>query len=301
MRHKLIPMTSDPVRLQSVEFAAIVVTPWTEWAFARFRAVGGAFADLEIAANGAVVRMISEQVEALKGTTIAGEADLPRMLNVDVCRLRQDLTLATALSALRTGVSIIRAIDSGSTLAESLGGETPNSVPLYANINRGLFATERTPSDFARAAERAVGEGFGAVKCAPFDEVTTKGDLKETVRQARAGISRVAAVRNAVGSEVTLMVDCHGRFDIEAAAAVAEELAGIGVGWFEEPVRPNEDPIGAARIAERAPMIVAGGEMGYGEELFADLISTGAVKVIMPDVMYCGGAAVAARSGSSGD
>ena len=37
--------------------------------------------------------------------------------------------------------------------------------------------------------------------------------------------------------------------------------------------------------------------MGYGEELFADLIATGAVSVIMPDVMFCGGAAVAARSG----
>jgi len=44
-------------------------------------------------------------------------------------------------------------------------------------------------------------------------------------------------------------------------------------------------------------MTVAGGEMGYGEEVFADLIEWKAVEVIMPDVMFCGGAAVAARSG----
>ena len=58
-----------------------------------------------------------------------------------------------------------------------------------------------------------------------------------------------------------------------------------------------EDPEGMARIAARVPMAVAGGEKGYGEELFADLIDRAAVKVIMPDVKHCGGAAVAVRSG----
>ena len=290
-------MTSDPVRLHSIESAAVVVTPWTEWTFARLRAVSGASADVEITTAGDVGRLVAEQVDALKGAAIAGEADVPRMLGVDERRLSGDLPLATAVSALRTGVSIIQAVEDGITLAEALGGEPPGSVPLYANVNRGLFATQRTPADFAEAAELAVGEGFRAVKCAPFDEVNSDDGSGEAVRQARFGIRRVAAIRDTVGPNVTLMVDCHGRFGIESAVIVAEELAELGVGWFEEPVRPNVNPMGSARIAECVPMTVAGGEIGYGEELFGDLIANAAVKVIMPDVMFCGGAAVAARSG----
>ncbi len=290
-------MTSDPVRLQSIETAAVVVTPWTEWTFARLRAVSGASADVEITTAGDVVRLVAEQVDVLKGYAIPGEADVPRMLGVDERRLSGDLPLATAVSALRTGVSIIQAVEDGTTLTEALDGKPPRSVPLYANVNRGLFATQRTPADFAEAAELAVGEGFRAVKCAPFDEVTANDDSGEAIRQAGFGIQRVAAIGDTVGPNVTLMVDCHGRFEIESAVVVAEELAELGVGWFEEPVRPNENPVGSARTAACVPMTVAGGERGYGEGMFADLIAKSAVRVIMPDVMFCGGAAVAARSG----
>ena len=285
------------MRLDSVEFATIVVSPWTEWTFARLRAVGEASADVEIIADSDVVRLVGEQVDTLKGATLAGEADLPRKLGVDERRLKDDFALATSVSALRTGVSIIQAVEDGTSLTEALGGEPTDSVPLYANINRGLFATQRTPSDFAEAAERTVGEGFRAVKCAPFDEVSPDDVPDEAVRQARVGIQRVAAVRDAVGPDVSLMVDCHGRFGIESAVIVAEELGELGVEWFEEPVRPNRDPAASARIAACVPMTVAGGEMGYGEELFADLIENASVRVIMPDVIFCGGAAVAARSG----
>lgn len=292
-------MDSHPVRLHSVEFATVVVTRWTEWAFARLWAVGGTFTDVEITADGEVIRLVEEMVDSLKGANIRGEADVPRLLGVDERRLRDDLATATAMSAVRTGISIIQAIEDGSTLTQSLGGEMQDRVSLYANINRGLFATSRTPADFAKASERAVGEGFRAVKCAPFDEVVPGDDSDGAVRKARFGIQRVAAVRDAVGRDVTLMIDCHGRFDIESAVKVAEELAELGVDWFEEPVRPNKHPADSARIAARVQVTVAGGEMGYGEDLFADLIERKSVEVIMPDVMFCGGAAVAARSGKA--
>ena len=285
------------VRLECAQFVAVEATPWTEWAFARLRAESGAYADVEVTGPGDVASLVAEQMKVLSGKSIDSEADVPSLLNLDDHRLNGDLSLATAVSALRTGVSIIQAIEDGITLTEALGGEPADSVPLYANINRGLFATDRTPADFSKAAERAVREGFLAVKCAPFDEVSPGADSTETVQNARTGIQRVAAIRNAVGPNLILMVDCHGRFDVDSAVTVAEELADLDVTWFEEPVRPNVDPDSSARIAARVPMTVAGGEMGYGEELFANLIATNAVSVIMPDVMFCGGAAVAARSG----
>ena len=60
-------MDSHPVRLQNVEFASVVVTPWTEWAFARLRAAGGAFADVEMTADGDVFRLVTEMVGLLEG------------------------------------------------------------------------------------------------------------------------------------------------------------------------------------------------------------------------------------------
>ena len=289
-------MTADMVRLDRVELGSVVVTPRTEWTFARLREVSGVEADVELTAGDStsdVARLVAEAVDSLRGAAIAGEADVPRLLGLGERLLRRDFAMATAVSALRTGVSIIQSVNHGISLTEALGGEPLASVPLYANINRGLFGTPRTPEDFARAAECVVREGFGAVKCAPFDEIS-RGD---EVAQARPGIGRVAAVRDAVGPDVTLLVDCHSRFDIEPAVIVAEELAGLGVGWFEEPVQPLEDPAGMARIAARVPMPVAGGEKGYGEGLFAGLVDRAAVRVIMPDVKHCGGVAVAARSG----
>ena len=293
-------MTTEPLNLDRVEFASVVVTERTEWTFARFHDAAGASADVELTAGdhtGEVVRLVAEAVASLRGAPIASEADVPAMLGLDERRLRRDLALATAVSTLRTGVSVIQAANGGVSLTEALGGQQRDSVPLYANINRGLFATPRTPSDFAAAAERAVRGGFRAVKCAPFDEVGPEGGTDEAVRLARPGIRRAAAVRDAVGPDVTLLVDCHSRFDIESAVIVAEELAELGIDWFEEPVQPTEDSAGLARIAARVPVVVAGGEKGYGEKLFADLIARGAVEVIMPDIKYCGGVAVAARSG----
>ena len=84
-------MNSHPVRLQSVEFGTVVVTPWTEWAFARLRAAGGAFADVEMTADGDVFRLVAEMVDSLKGVNIHEEADVPRLLGVDERRLRGDL------------------------------------------------------------------------------------------------------------------------------------------------------------------------------------------------------------------
>ena len=289
-------MNSDPVRLDSVEFGSVVATSRTEWTFVRLRDTVGATAEVEITAGeptADVMRLVGEGVAALRGAPIAGEADVPRLLGLDERRLRRDFSMATTVSALRTGVSVIQSMRDGVSLTEALVGEPQLSVPLYANINRGLFGTPRTPADFARAAERAVREGFRAVKCAPFDEMSP-GDA---TGRAQPGIRRVAAVRDAVGPDVTLLVDCHSRFDVDSAVIVGEELAGLGVGWFEEPVQPMEDPAGMARIAARVPVAVAGGEKGYGEELFADLVAQGAVGIIMPDVKHCGGVAVASRVG----
>lgn len=295
-------MSPDPIRLRHVDFAAIDVTPRTTWTFARIWDADGASAEVEISAAEAtdrVVAQVAQAVTALSDALIAEESDVPVMLDVGEDALRSNLADATAISALRTAVVILQALKGGVSLGEALGGQAPSSVPLYANINRGLFATGRTPEEFARAAERAVREGFRSVKCDPFDEVTPGSGAAEAVRLARTGVQRIAAIREAVGPDAALMVDCHSRFDVESAVAVAAEMERLGVTWFEEPVDPAKDPASLGRIASRIPMPLAGGEHGYGEGFFAGLTEHAGVRVIMPDVKFCGGAAAAARAGNA--
>ena len=114
---------------------------------------------------------------------------------------------------------------------------------------------------------------------------------------ARLGIERVAAVRAAVGDDVTVLVDCHSRFERHTAPLVAEQLALSNIGWFEEPVEPTKDAEGLAEVAQEVSMIVAGGESGYGREFFRSIVECGALNVIMPDVKYCGGLAEACAAG----
>ena len=117
-----------------------------------------------------------------------------------------------------------------------------------------------------------MGEGFRAVKCAPFDEVSPD-DVPDDA-SGRPGSAYSALLRSGtpwgrtfLSWSIVTVVSAS-----ESAVIVAEELGELGVEWFEEPVRPNRDPAASARIAACVPMTVAGGEMGYGEELFADLI-----------------------------
>ena len=64
-------------------------------------------------------------------------------------------------------------------------------------------------------------------------------------------------MRAAVGDDVTVLVDCHSRFERHTAPLVAEQLALSNIGWFEEPVEPTKDSEGLAEIAREVSMITS--------------------------------------------
>ena len=104
-------------------------------------------------------------------------------------------------------------------------------------------------------------------------------------------------MRNAIGPNARLLVDCHSRFQLDTAPLVAEELAKLEVGWFEEPVQPTAAIGDLVEIADEVPMPVAGGEVGYGAEFFEEMVASRAAAIVMPDIKYCGGVGEAARAG----
>lgn len=291
---------SDSVRIARLRFAAVSVTEKTTWTFVEAYDGDGLCGIAEItcgAATAQAARLTAELAGRLGEYDIADDVDIEELLGLTSADMQADIALATAVSALRSAACDLLAQKRDISLTEWLGGAPQDSVELYANINRHLLTRDRSPAAFGRAAELAVSNGFRTVKCAPFDDVAPPSTEDAILELARPGIERVAAVRAAVGDDIRVLVDCHSRFERHTAPLVAEQLALSNIGWFEEPVQPTQDADALADIAARVPMIVAGGESGYGSEFFGALVERGAVNVVMPDVNYCGGVAEACAAG----
>ena len=287
---------SEGIVLTTVGYASVAVNERTQWNFAEIGDDQGLCAVVETTSGGDVPGRLTPLMQAVKGHPIHDESSLERIAGLTHRQITGNFALATAVSAVRTALVDIRAQRDGISLTQALGGKPVATVELYANTNRHLLGTDRSPRDFADTAERAVRDGFRTVKCTPFDEVDPNTPAADLIALAQPGIARLAAVRRAIGPDVTLLVDCHSRFDLQSAPTVAEELARLDVGWFEEPVNPLQDPEGLAEIASRIRMPVAGGEHAYGAEFFQRLVATRAVEIAMPDIKHCGGVAEAVRA-----
>jgi galactonate dehydratase len=193
----------------------------------------------------------------------------------------------TALSGVEQALWDILGQKLGVPVHVLFGGAMRERLRLYANINRHV--NERTLEGFARAARQAVDEGFTAIKLAPFDELRPGDHIRTGPKAAwRPGVERVRAVRAAIGDEIELAVDCHGRMERAEALIVAGELADCRLFWYEEPV-PHSLPADLRLITETIPMPTASAESIFGIENFRPFLVERTVDAIMPDVKHCGG------------
>ena len=160
------------------------------------------------------------------------------------------------------------------------GGALRDRLRLYANVNRHV--TDRSPQGFARAAQQAVDEGFSAVKLAPFDELRECDHVRTGPNAAwRAGVARVEAVRAAIGDEIDLAVDCHGRMEPSEAIAVGRALEGCNLLWLEEAV-PRRYLDELAHVSNNVPMPTASAEAIFSLEGFRPFLTRRLVDVLMP-------------------
>lgn len=194
---------------------------------------------------------------------------------------------ATAFSAIEQALWDLSGKALDVPVATLFGGAIRTTLPVYANVNRAT--NPRTPAGFAASARAAVREGFRAVKAAPWDGFPPAGSPASVIESAvEGGIAATVAIREAVGADVEVMVDCHSFFDVELAERVAKRLEPVKLAWYEEPVAPER--IEETRdIKRRITQPMAGGEVLFGVSGFAELSRRGTVDVIMPDVKHCGG------------
>jgi galactonate dehydratase len=162
-----------------------------------------------------------------------------------------------------------------------LGGAVRERMPAYAN---GWYRVARNPDAFARAAAEAVARGYRSLKVDPFGA----GGFWLSREEHELAGEILAAIRGAVGPEVELCVDAHGRFSVGTARQVASWLAGYRVRWLEEPV-PSE-ALGALkdlRVSSSVPL--AAGERVFSIAQAQALLATEALDVFQPDPIHCGG------------
>jgi len=203
--------------------------------------------------------------------------------------------LQSALAGVEIALWDIKGKALGVPIYELLGGPVRDRVRAYTHVRRpGAVQGERvnmwweqgTPEASAALARELVSRGFTALKTGPFVEHGTRRDrgwLRRTVERA-------AAIRDAVGPDVELMIDLHGRLEPAAAIGFAEDVAALRLYFLEEPVAPeNLEALGRVARNTRVPLAV--GERLYSKYDFWGLLRLGIVEFVQPDVCHCGGIA----------
>jgi galactonate dehydratase len=162
-----------------------------------------------------------------------------------------------------------------------LGGKYRDRVTAYAN---GWYQTDRDPGALAECANEVVARGYAALKLDPFGSAW----MSLASAERRRSIDIVAAVREAVGPDVQLMIEMHGRFSPAAAAEIVADLDGFSPAWFEEPV-PFDNPTGLARVRSATQSPIATGERIHLLPDFRRIIEQGLIDIIQADLTHFGG------------
>jgi galactonate dehydratase len=162
-----------------------------------------------------------------------------------------------------------------------LGGRFRDRVPAYAN---GWYQAEREPAAIARLARGVVDRGYRALKLDPFGAASA--ELPAADRRRAESI--VASVRDAVGPDVQILVEMHGRFTAAAAVRVAAMLEPYDPEWIEEPV-PPDNAAALARVKAQTKIPIATGERAHTIADIREFVESGVADVVQADLTHFGG------------
>lgn len=194
---------------------------------------------------------------------------------------RGGAVLMSALSAVETALWDILGKSLNIPVYRLLGGKANERVRIYVN---GWFAGAKTPKEFGEKAKAAAERGVTAMKWDPFG----KNYLEISNKELDTALECIAEVRSAVGDDVDLLIEGHGRFNIATGIKIAKELEQFKPMFFEEPVPP--DNIDAIReVREKSPIAIAAGERLYTRWGFRQLFDKHAADFIQPDISHAGG------------
>ena len=189
---------------------------------------------------------------------------------------------STALSGIDLALWDLRGKALGVPVYKLLGGPIRDKIRVYAN---GWYTTPGAPELNAEEAKRVVAMGYTAMK---FDPYGHDSYYTITAEEAQLSEDRVAAVREAVGPDVDILVEVHAKFNVHTAIELGQRLEKYRPFWFEEPVS-QENVSEMAQVRDHVRIPIATGERLYLKYPFYELVKAQAVDVLQPDICNAGG------------
>lgn len=233
----------------------------------------------------------------MMGARIKGQNPL------NIHRLHEDIRRSGFFEGAQSGmfVAVLTAVESalwdlagkalGVPVYQLMGGKFRDKIRVYCDT--ALYQNRLpTPDKFAESALEAKKMGFTAVK---FDldqrNDPNKYDLYNWTAspgEIQRMYDQMAAAREAVGPNIDICADMHGRYDAITGELVAKRLEPLNLMWLEEPI-PAENPEAYLKITQSTSTPICAGENHYLAHGFRRLLETGGVDIIMPDLQKAGG------------
>lgn len=186
--------------------------------------------------------------------------------------------LMSAIAGIDQALWDIKGKHLGVPVHTLLGGPVRDRIRVYSWIGGDR------PADTAKAAKEAIARGFTAVKMNATEEM----HFVDTHAKVQRVLENVQAVRDAVGPDIGLGLDFHGRVHKPMAKVLMRELAPFNLMFIEEPVL-SDHLEAIPELASISPAPIALGERLYSRYDFKRVFATGGVDIIQPDPSHAGG------------
>jgi len=196
-----------------------------------------------------------------------------------------------AISAIDQALWDIKGKAAGVPIYDFFGGRFADQAEVYAN---GWNYHCNDVNEWAKAAERPMADGYKVLKCYPLATQQMGRTLvhvqrrMQTSEEFKRTLDRIRKLKNVVGRQAEIMIDLSGGLNNDQLLRVLDLCQELGVLWVEEPLDPY-NITGLKNLAGRFQFPIAAGERVYTRNGFRNLLDTGAIAVVMPDVGNCGG------------
>ncbi|MBU6245514.1 MAG: mandelate racemase/muconate lactonizing enzyme family protein [Actinomycetales bacterium] len=194
-----------------------------------------------------------------------------------------------------------------------LGGAVRDSIGIYSSCADagGYQDSTRSWDDPAGLARELLDSGIKAMKIWPFDRFAPQIEAAFvtgpagwsamgppgsylSARHLEEGISRISQIRQAVGSEIEIIIEGHSRWDVNCALRILHALEPYDIMWVEDIIQP--DSVGdLRRLAQESRVPQAVSERLFTRYAYRDVLEANAARIIMLDVAWTGGITESSR------
>ncbi|WP_415899002.1 mandelate racemase/muconate lactonizing enzyme family protein [Neptuniibacter sp. QD48_11] len=203
----------------------------------------------------------------------------------------------SAMSAIDTALWDIKGKALGLPVYQLLGGKVNDKLRTYASQLQfdwdSEFKALTDPEDYAKATEKALAEGYDAVKVDPImynEKGETFFDRTKlfTNKEMKMFRDRLMAIRETMGDDGDIIFECHSLPGASTAIQLGELVEEARCMYFEEPVNYLNSEL-HKRVADKVNVPIAGGERLYNRWGVRPYLEDQSLDVLQPDIGLCGG------------